>query len=319
MLFLFYTIFDEPLRLYVDSMHAPILEPSEIKALTSAQRAEVEEFIARFASRAKPIRPYRDRRPTPHRARMLARHLLVRVLWDRDNDYLIPVHWLLGRGREAVRARLLHRYYEERTRDRPYVYFPLHLTDDYKIKRVIPHCADQASIIEQVARSLPHGYDLVVKEHPMAIGRTPVALIRRLRSSRNIRVVAPRTSSHDVIRDAEGVAVISSTVGLEALLYRKPVLTLGQPFYAQLGLTVDVLSFADIPKAVPQLLQRTVDPDQMMEFLFAAMQRCLPGAPVVVDRSDENARTLAHSLAAAAATEVDRRSAAARDASAVLS
>ena len=153
----------------------------------------------------------------------------------------------------------------------------------------------------------------------MAIGRTPVALIRRLRSSRNIRVVAPRTSSHDVIRDAEGVAVISSTVGLEALLYRKPVLTLGQPFYAQLGLTVDVLSFADIPKAVPQLLQRTVDPDQMMEFLFAAMQRCLPGAPVVVDRSDENARTLAHSLAAAAATEVDRRSAAARDASAVLS
>jgi len=317
--FLLYTIFDEPLRLYVDSMHALIVEPHDIKALTSVQRAEVEDFIARFMSRAEPIRPYRDRRPTAHRARMLARHLLVRALWDRNNDYLTPIHWLLGRGKEAVRARLLRRYYEQLGKDRRYVYFPLHVTDDYKIKRVIPHCADQASIIEQVARSLPHGYDLVVKEHPMAIGRTPCALIRRLHRSRNIRVVAPRTSSHDLIRDAVGVAVISSTVGLEALLYNKPVLTLGQPFYSQLGLTVDVFSFADIPRAVPQLLERTVDPEHVMRFLHAAMQRCLPGAPVAVDRSDENARTLARSLAEAAVTEVGRRRATAPDPSTVRS
>ena len=40
--------------------------------------------------------------------------------------------------------------------------------------------------------------------------------------------------------------MISSTVGLEALLYGKPVLTLGQPFYSGYGVTVDVDSFREI-------------------------------------------------------------------------
>ena len=34
-------------------------------------------------------------------------------------------------------------------------------TDDYKIKRVIPHCVDQAALIEQVADYLPQGHDVV--------------------------------------------------------------------------------------------------------------------------------------------------------------
>ena len=38
---------------------------------------------------------------------------------------------------------------------RPFVYFPLHVTDDYKITRIIPHCVDQVSLVEQVADALP--------------------------------------------------------------------------------------------------------------------------------------------------------------------
>ena len=45
--------------------------------------------------------------------------------------------------------------------------------------------------------------------------------------------------------------MISSTVGLEALLYDKPVLTLGDPFYAGFGVTLDVGSFAEITERVP--------------------------------------------------------------------
>ena len=86
-------------------------------------------------------------------------------------------------------------------RGRPFVYFPLHVIDDYKIKRVIPHCVDQASLIEQVADALPQGHDLVLKEHPMSIGRNRLALLRRLdATSRTSRLVEPHTSSHELIR-----------------------------------------------------------------------------------------------------------------------
>jgi hypothetical protein len=115
-----------------------------------------------------------------------------------------------------------------------------------------------------------------------------------------VRLVQPYTSSHDLIRDSAGVVVISSTVGLEALLYDKPVLTLGDPFYAGFGVTLDVHSFAEITEGVPELLRFRPDPERIRRFLHAAMRNCYPGAPVLVDRSEENAIRLAGSIEAAA-------------------
>ena len=71
--------------------------------------------------------------------------------------------------------------------------------------------------------------------------------------------------------------MISSTVGLEALLYDKPVLTLGQPFYSGFGVTLDVDSFAEIRTKVPELLRFRPDPERISRFLHAAMRGCRPG------------------------------------------
>ena len=219
---------------------------------------------------------------------------------DRDNDYLRPGRLLWGNVAETVRAKAARPFYDRLEPGRPFVYFPLHVTDDYKITRIIPHSVDQASLVEQVADALPAGHDLVLKEHPMSVGRNSIALLRRLRRRPNVRLLPPDASSHDLIRDAEAVAVISSTVGLEALLYDKPVLTLGQPFYSGYGVTLDVDSFAEIREKVPELLRFRPDPERIRQFLHAAMRTCYPGAPVLVDRSDENALALAGSIELAA-------------------
>jgi hypothetical protein len=197
---------------------------------------------------------------------------------------------------ETVRAKVALPFYDELATDRPYVYFPLHVTDDYKIKKVIPHTVDQASIVEQVADALPPGYDVVLKEHPMSVGRNSIALLRRLRTRPNVRLVRPHTSSHELIKGAAAIAVISSTVGIEALLYEKPVLTIGQPFYSGYGITLDVDSFRELRRAVPELLRFAPDPERIRRFLGAAMRATDPGAPVLVDRSQENAVALAGSL-----------------------
>ena len=299
-LLLFYTIFPAPLRLYVDHMQRPIADPKDLRPLTTQESARVEEFIAEFLRRDTPIRAYHSSRVTAHRARMLARHVAVRTLWDTDNDYLRPMRWALGLVRERIRSAAAQHLYDEVPPDRPYVYFPLHVADDYKLKRLIPDCADQLPIIGQVARSLPQSYRLVVKEHPMSIGRNPLTMLHRIRQMRNVRLVAPRSSSQALIAGAEAVAVISSTVGLEALLQEKPVLTIGRPFYAGFGVTVDLDGPRGIREAVPELLRFRPDPVRIREFLHAAMERCYPGAPVLVDRGDDNARELARSLELAA-------------------
>jgi hypothetical protein len=295
-LFLMYTIFDDPLRLYANTMHAPIVGPEELRPLTEEEGADLDAFIERFKNKAKPIRDYRSVPVTLDRMRILARHIAVKLTWDRDNEYLTPVGWLVRDLREAVRLRLLRMLYRERDPDRPFVYFPLHVTDDYKILRLIPHCVHQEAIIKQVADALPHGYDVIIKEHPMSIGRNAVSMLRRLTRVKNIRLVDPRTSSHELVKDSAAIAVISSTVGLEALMYEKPVMTLGQPFYSGYGVTVDVDSFREIRDKVPELLGFRPDPERIRRFLGAAKRACHPGKPVLVDRSDENAQRLADTL-----------------------
>ena len=299
-LFLLYTIFPNPLRLSVDTLHAPIVEPDEVRELTAAERDEVEAFRRTFTERAKPIREYRHWPIEWRRAKLFADHVRRKRGEDADNEYLEPWQLLGTNVAETVRARAARPFYDELESARPFVYFPLHVTDDYKIRKVIPHTEDQASLVEQVADALPPGYDLVLKEHPMSVGRNSIALLRRLRTRANVRLVAPHTSSHELIRRAEAIAVISSTVGLEALLYEKPVLTLGQPFYSGYGITLDVDSFRELRAKVPELLRFRPDPETIVRFLHAAMRRCVPGAPVLVDRSDENAVRLAGSLEEAA-------------------
>ncbi len=251
-LFLLYTIFPDPLRITVDRSTSRSSRPRSFARCTDDERAELNAFRTGFTTRAKPIREFRRWPIEARRVPIFAGHVRRKLSEDRDNDYLRPWRLLASNVAETLRARSARPFYDRLDPSRPFVYFPLHVTDDYKIKKVIPHCVDQASLVEQVADALPQGYDLVLKEHPMSVGRNPLRLLRRLRSRENVQLVAPRTNTHELIRRSEAVAVIGSTVGLEALLYAKPVLTLGQPFYAGYGVTLDVDSFREIRAAVPE-------------------------------------------------------------------
>ncbi len=299
-LFILHTIFPNPLRVYVDTLDAKIAPPGELRELTPEEQREVEAFRASFTQAATPIREFRRVPVEARRAKVFAGHVERKLADDRENDYLHPWRLLHQNASEWMRARAARPFYDKLDPERPFVYFPLHVTDDYKIQRIVPHCADQASLVEQVADSLPQGHDVVLKEHPMSLGRNSFRLLHRLRQRPNVRLVNPYTNTHELIRRSEGVVVIGSTVGLEALLYDKPVLTLGDPYYAGFGVTLDIHSFADIQAKVPELLAFRPDPERISQFLHMAMRQCHPGQPLLVDRSEENARTVADTLERAA-------------------
>src|SRR5688572_14222550 len=50
-LFLLYTIFPDPLRLSVDTLHAPIVPADEVRELTAAEAEEMEAFTLEFTGR----------------------------------------------------------------------------------------------------------------------------------------------------------------------------------------------------------------------------------------------------------------------------
>src|SRR5436190_69184 len=118
-----------------------------------AVRRTVASFRASFTQAATPIREHRRVTVEARRAKLFAEHVRRKSTVDHDNDYLQPWRLLRQNASDWLRARAARPFYvrlEPPSRNRPFVYFPLHVTDDYKIQRVIPHCADQASLVEQV-------------------------------------------------------------------------------------------------------------------------------------------------------------------------
>ena len=88
------------------------------------------------------------------------------------------------------------------------------------------------------------------------------------------------------------------------------MLTLGDPFYAGFGVTLDVHSFAEIQRsAFPSCCRFRPDPGTDPQ--FPALPRCAtatPAHPLLVDRSEENAIRLAGSIEAAALSALAARS-----------
>ena len=193
---------------------------------------------------------------------------------------------------------------------RPFVYFPLHVTDDYKISKVIPHCDDQASLVEQVADALPPGTTSSSRSTRCRSGATAFRLLRRLRKRPNVQLVEPYTNTHDLIRRGRG--------GRRHLLDRRPrgaalreagadaraAVLLRLRGHARRRLvrgdprgSAGAAPLPARPRAHPPLPPRR------------DARAATPGAPVLVDRSDDNARRLAGSLEETAARAVAERAA----------
>jgi CDP-glycerol glycerophosphotransferase (TagB/SpsB family) len=82
-----------------------------------------------------------------------------------------------------------------------------------------------------LAISLPVDTVLVVKEHPWMVGKRSLSAYKKILNIPRVKFADPRMEARTLVKDAELVAVITSSVALEAALLGKPVLTFGDcPF-----------------------------------------------------------------------------------------
>lgn len=113
-----------------------------------------------------------------------------------------------------------------------FAFYPLHAEPEVAIQVLgRPYHKNQIELLRNLAASLPAGMALIVKEHPRSMGLRPVAFYRSLMQIPNLYFVDNALPSTAIIPHATLVTVISSTIGLEAIIAGKPVLVLGIPKY----------------------------------------------------------------------------------------
>lgn len=131
----------------------------------------------------------------------------------------------------------------------PFLFVPLQVRGDTQIAvhggwiKSLPGFIDE---VAKAAEHLPAGWRVVFREHPSD---------RTGNAEQLARLVGPRvavdntTDTFELVRRSEGVVTVNSSVGMQALLFDKPVLVLGRANYAVPGVAASAGSAEALARA----------------------------------------------------------------------
>jgi hypothetical protein len=161
-----------------------------------------------------------------------------------------------------------------------YVLFPIHFQPEASTLVRAPYFLDQPALIQQIALSLPVGYRLYVKEHYTNRGRRDAGYYQRICSIHGVRLISPTANSWELIRNASAVAVITSTMGWEGILFEKPVVVFGQSFYNSFPLIYDATAlphpqWRDMFRRA--LYGHQTDRELLLIYIVAVLETLRPG------------------------------------------
>lgn len=142
------------------------------------------------------------------------------------------------------------------------VYFPLQLEPEYSMLSISPEQNNSVECISWISKSLPADAVLVIKEHPFSFAVRSRRFYERLLQIPNVRLADPTVPSWDWVRQASVVATITGTVGVEAVNFKKPVLSFGKSQIINLLPSVEyVTDFSSTQEALKLFLYEDLQSD----------------------------------------------------------
>ena len=112
-----------------------------------------------------------------------------------------------------------------------YYFFPLQVTHDSQLL-IHSNLSNELGIIEAHQIAVEENFILLVKIHPAENDPWQIKKILELRRKLKFKLVTGNTFG--LVEKAKKIITINSTVGLEALILKKPVLFLGKTYYSHL-------------------------------------------------------------------------------------
>jgi hypothetical protein len=152
-------------------------------------------------------------------------------------------------------------------------FFPLHTEPEISLLVYGRPFLNQIESARTFAEALPADMLLVVKEHPWMVGKRRTSYYRKLLEIPKVRLAHPGIRGADLIRRAELLMTVSGSAALEALVYRKPVVVLGQVPYTVLPRTMVALGsdLGHLPQTVQALLTGHSHDEHALEAFIATI------------------------------------------------
>lgn len=254
--------------------------------LTPEQRELAERYVADF--RERPRRPTgmetRSRPPSfSRRDTTLLLTYLRRYVDDRDDPTATPPWLAVGQRIRRIyrqRAAALTDTFDAPVPGERYVLYPIHFQPEASTLVQAPYYLDQLALIADLAKSLPAGVRLYVKEHLSNRGRRPLSFYRTIRETFGVRLLGPDVDTWRLIENAAAIAVITGTMGWEGLIFDKPVIVFGSVFY---DVIPGVYRACEVPKdgwatlIAAAVTKHVPRPEALLTYLVALRETSYPG------------------------------------------
>lgn len=164
--------------------------------------------------------------------------------------------------------------YEKPVEGEKYILYFLHFEPDLSTLVWAVYFKDQLSFVKKLAFSIPFGYRVYVKEHPLMVNR-PRGFYETLRDIPQVRLLSPDESTRDLLMNCALVCTITGTIGWEALLLKKPVIAFGNVFYNCYEGVTALRDWERLSQTINELLNRTnIDEEKKLIEFVASVKMC---------------------------------------------
>lgn len=234
-------------------------------------------------------------------------YLLRDYLWDTiEHWYWLRTAVAAGTSLESIPSGI------------SFVYYPLHTEPESDLMAQAQMSNHQITHVDWLAKTIPSGWYLVVKEHPHAHAARPRGFWDSIGRYPNVIVPPPFSSSQELTECSQAVAIIHGTSGVGAALAGKPVITFHPRF---IGLNLPHVFHADSYESTYNAVRtiaagRIGDPNSRQAAIYAlraALDDCafpvrtqslLEGRRGDTAISPEDVETIAHTLFASLEDDV---------------
>ena len=190
---------------------------------------------------------------------------------DSDNNYTnfgrtkfkVFVHSLKSLLKEKYRRSFMDKNLVKSIDfDSKFVYFPLGVDSGKEILISAPFFTNQIEVIRHIAKSLPIGYVLYVKEHPSQANRNwrSISDYKEIMNIPNVRLFHPSFPSVELYKKCSTVITINGSSGFEASLYGKPTIIFGDMGYSIMPSVIKIKDFENLSETLRETLLKKVDP-----------------------------------------------------------
>ena len=186
------------------------------------------------------------------------------------SKFKVLVDYLIKSRKATTRKSFIDKYLEYEIYDNEqFVLFTLHQEPERSLLIATPFYTNQLEVIRHIAKSLPPGYKLYVKEHFSQLLREwrEISYYKEIIEIPNVRLYHPSANIEPLIQKSSLVISIGGTTSFEAAFYQKPSIIMADLGFAILPSVQKLNSLEELPLMIRHGLETKVNSDDLDKYL----------------------------------------------------